>query len=155
MDPIYTPDCNVECVRCVVDYIFNPLPCPRGPVLRPNTVSPLVETSRGTSWPHLAPRLCSSFHLLAEARQRHLSASTFSQAHTHSHTHYTQPLKTHTQVGGSWCMEQRLSLLNLCVFLKLILLILSTLLQGKYYMPTLGTLLRQLQHTHNQNLEAC
>lgn len=40
-----------------------------------------MEASRETLWPHLAPRLSSSFHLLAEDRQRHLSASTLAPAH--------------------------------------------------------------------------
>lgn len=54
-----------------------------------------MEASRETLWPHLAPRLSSSFHLLAEDRQRHLSASTLAPAHKN-----TESLESTGMVSG-------------------------------------------------------
>lgn len=91
----YTPDCSFQPLRGNVLRITFLIPnyAPRGPLLRPNSGSPLAEASRGTLWLHLAPRLCSTFSFISKGQTKTLVSIHIHEPpptlalSTHIHTH--------------------------------------------------------------------
>lgn len=92
---LYTPDCSFQplCGNVLRITFLIPNYAPRGPLLRPNSGSPLAEASRGTLWLHLAPRLCSTFSFISKGQTKTLVSIHIHELpalalspHIHTHT---------------------------------------------------------------------